>query len=159
MTALEREWDRRLRESGFADLEGRDRDGPLSDRGNLHPVEETQAAYARLGERAAEGAEWTSWAEGILHGIRFRSLAHREAWRLHAEGTGERDIATALTTTRGAVRKLLDETRRTVRKGGKKKRWLNQRRQRLEQLESAVRHAPELLVPLIATMIRASGRG
>ena len=159
MTALEREWERKLRESGFHDLEGRDRDGPLSDRGNLHPVEENQEAYVRLGERAAEGQAFTSWADSVLHGRRFRSREQREAWRLHAEGMGERDIATALTTTRGAIRKLLDEVRRAVRKEGKKKQWRNPRRQRQEELETAMRQAPELLVPLIATMIRRSGLG
>jgi hypothetical protein len=158
VTALEREWERKLRESGFQDREGRDRDGPLSDRGNLHPVEETQEAYDRLGERAAEGQAFTSWADSVLHGRRFRSREQREAWRMHAEGMGERDIATALTTTRGAVRKLLDETRRAVSKGGKRQ-WQNPRRQRLEELETAMRQAPELLVPLIATMIRRSGLG
>jgi predicted transcriptional regulator len=146
-----------LRDSGFVDLEGPSGEGPLSDRGNLHPVSETPDEHARLGQRMEDGRAFNEWAEAVLHETRFPSPRAREAWRLHAEGHSEADIATALTCTRWQVRGYLADTRGRVSKVSKVKRWRNEKRQRLQQMRRLAREAePDFLMTLAALMLRAS---
>lgn len=96
VSALEREWAAKLRASGFRDLEGRDRDGPLSDRGNLHVVIEAPREHARLVERIEHGSAYYTWASGVLHTHRFASRLERDVWACEVEGIG----------IKGASRKL-----------------------------------------------------
>lgn len=155
---MQRLRDKMLRDSGFQDLEP-DEDGILSDRGNLHAVDESPAEHARLERRMAEGAEYTSWAESVLHdGPKFASRAERETWRLHAEGLSELDIATALTITRYQVRGHLAGTRERVSKVNRVKRWQNAKkcdpRTRPAQLRRLVRDCdPQVLMTLAALMV------
>ena len=144
-----------LRDSGFHDLEPVT-DGKLSDRGNLHPVAETPEEDERLIHRMTAGAEYVAWAESVLHdGPRFRSREQREAWRLHADGLSEMDIATALTITRDRVRVHLAATRNRVLKVRKVKRWPNEKQQRTEQVTRLVRNCdPQVLTTLVALMLR-----
>ena len=84
---LRREWTAKLAAAGFEDLESsRDPDGPLSDRGNLHPVEHTQAEERRLVERMEDGSDYQSWARDILHRGRWRNATERRIWELHCDG-------------------------------------------------------------------------
>lgn len=140
---------------GFNDLEGPLGDGPLSDRGNLHPVTESRDERERLAQRVADGAEYVAWAESVLHGgPGFRSSAEREAWRLHAEGYGTREIAPALTMHRRSVRRHLDNVKRRVAEVAEVRRWRNQKEQRKAQIRQLVRRAdPHLLATLAAMMV------
>lgn len=119
MTALEREWAAKLHASGFRDLEGRDRDGPLSDRGNLHVVTEGDGQQERLAERIEHGSAYNTWAMGILHSHRFASRLEREAWAHHARGEGLKTAAAALGCTyhdaRDAVNAVKAAVQRDVR--------------------------------------------
>lgn len=150
---LQREWYAKLKESGFHDLEPAE-DGALSNRGNLHPVSECAAEDERLAHRMNDGAEYASWAESVLHdGPRFASLEEREAWRLHAEGLSEADIATALAITRHQVRGHLAGTRERVSKVSKVKRWQNEKLHRERHLRRLVRNCdPQVLTALVALM-------
>jgi hypothetical protein len=96
---LEAAWRAKLAASGFQDLEGTDRDGPLSDRGNLHAVDSTREAGEQLAHRIKHGADYTAWALGILHSHRFRSGLERAIWAGHADGEGLRETAQRLGIT------------------------------------------------------------
>jgi hypothetical protein len=148
-----------LRDSGFHDLEPVP-GGKLSDRGNLHPVALTRQEDERLAHRMSSGAEYVAWAESVLHdGPRFRSTEQREAWRLHANGLSEMDIATALTITRDRVRVHLAATKERVSKVSKVKRWQNQRKQRTAHLRRLARDCdPQALTTLVALMVRQLAR-
>ena len=147
-----------LRDSGFVDLEGPTGEGDLSDRGNLHPVAETRDEHARLAERMEDGAAYTEWAESILHNTRFRSREEREAWRLHAEGLPQRDIAPALTIARRSVRRHLARVEDRVSKVSKEKRWRDRKKQRLAEIRALVRRCdPQILAKLVAVMMRRQG--
>lgn len=92
---LTAEWDKRLARAGFQDLEGADRDGPLSDRGNLHAVEESADADARLEERVEFGSAYHSWAQDVLrqlNGHDARSRLRRRIWAMHADGASLKEI-------------------------------------------------------------------
>ena len=153
---MQRLRDKLLRESGFVDLEGPNGDGELSDRGNLHPVDESIEEHERLAQRMGDGATYVEWAESVLHdGPRFQSREAREVWRLHAEGLSEADIATALTLTRWKVRNHLANTRRRVSEVSEVRRWKHEKRQRRAQLQALVRRCdPETLTTLVALMMR-----
>ncbi len=151
---MQRLRDKLLRDSGFRDLEPSE-DGALSDRGNLHPVAETTAEYERLACRMFDGAEYTSWAQSVLYdGPPFASSEEHEAWRLHADGLSEADIATALTITRHQVRGHLAATRERVSKVSRVKRWQNEKRQRTSRVRRLVRDCdPQVLTTLVALMV------
>jgi hypothetical protein len=169
VTALEREWARRLKASGFEDLEGADRDGPLSDRGNLHAVDHTEGELARLGRRIEDGEAATAQAQAILHarvsdGARrlsfLRSALERKIWEAHAEGKSEATTAGELEITRHSVRQVLAEVRERVsqvREGTK--RWRNRKRQEKQQASSLVRRCdPRALAMLAAALLSTQTR-
>lgn len=118
MTALEREWSAKLRASGFRDLEGRDRDGPLSDRGNLHVVTEGDGQQERLAERIEHGSAYNTWAMHVLHTHRFASRLEREAWGHHARGEGLRDAARSLDCTYHDARDAVNAVKARVKRQG-----------------------------------------
>jgi len=156
--SLQREWYAKAAASGFVDLEGPSGDGPLSDRGNLHPIAETQQEHQRLASRIQDGDEYTSWAESVLHAGGFACKEERECWRLHTEGNRETAIATALTITRYQVRGHLEATRNRVGKVGRQKRWADQKRQRTLEIRRLVtRCDPQVLAKLVAVMMRQQG--
>lgn len=155
---LQREWYAKARASGFEDLEGPTGEGPLSDRGNLHPITEDRAAYQRLGFRIEDGTAYTEWAESVLHSVSFRSQQERDVWRLHASGLSEVDIGTALTIARRSVRRHLTNTRERVSEVSRKKRWRDQKKQRTAEIRALVtRSDPRVLAKLVAVMMRQQG--
>jgi hypothetical protein len=107
---LEAEWRAKLKASGFADLEGSDRDGPLSDRGkphvrgNLDSVTEADHGQEALHRRLADGAAYHGWAVSVLREHRFRSSLERRIWARHAEGYGLATTAQTLGITYHAAR-------------------------------------------------------
>lgn len=150
---MQRLRDKMLRDSGYHDLEPVE-GAPLSKFGLLHPVSACPAEDERLAHRMNDGAEYASWAESVLHdGPRFASTEEREAWRLHAEGLSEADIATALAITRHQVRGHLAGTRERVSKVSKVKRWQNEKLHRERHLRRLVRNCdPQVLTALVALM-------
>ena len=150
LARLQREWDARLKADGFEDLEGHWRDGPLSDRGNLHPVAETREEDERLANRIQDGQAFTSWAEDVLHAHRFSSPEEREAWRLHASGLSEVAIAAELGhSSRNPVRRHLAAVRARVTKVTKvTKQWRSKKQRR-----ALIRKCdPEMLAKLAALL-------
>lgn len=115
---LEAAWRAKLAASGFRDLESADRDGPLSDRGNLHAVTETDAAHESLSQRIENGRAYVAWADGVLHRHRFRSGLERAIWARHAAGEGIRAIAAALDITYHDARDTLQTIKTRVGKQG-----------------------------------------
>lgn len=105
---LEAIWRRKLAQSGFQDLEGTDRDGPLSNRGKLHDGTgksasdvkasgsvQADADWENFAHRVDTGAEHTDWAMDVLNTIyddKNPTLRAR-IWRGHAQGLGLRQIA------------------------------------------------------------------
>lgn len=93
MRRLETEWRGKLKSAGFADLEGPDRDGPLSDRGNLH--ESGDESAAPLDERIEHGSAYHTWAHDVLrklNGHDARSRLRKRIWAMHADGMKLKEI-------------------------------------------------------------------
>lgn len=148
-----------LKASGFSDLEGPDRDGPLSDRGNLHPVAETEDEHVRLRGRIADGASYTEWAQAVLHARRFRTALERKVWASHVAGDGlrttaadleisyhqARDIVTAIKASR--VTQVTD-----IRKVTKWPRWKRERTAMFRRLSEST------AMQLAAVLIRGLRR-
>ena len=132
--ALTREWNAKLKASGFLDLEGADRDGPLSDRGNLHPVEQTEDEIAALGHRIASGSEYTAWAEGVMHSRRLRSAFERRVWARHVAGESLREIADAEGCTYHDARDVVVAVKERGNKGKQGKETETWRKSRLRRL-------------------------
>lgn len=93
---LAAEWAAKLLETGFEDLEGHDRDAPLSNRGLLHAVADTDEDHDRVAVRMEHGSAYTDWAMDVLrrlNGRRRTARQRRKIWQLHADGWGFRVIA------------------------------------------------------------------
>lgn len=89
--ALQRDWARRLRASGFADLEYPDGTG---DYRCLQSAVKTRLLARRIDDRSAEYYRLASryyWAAGDSLSIR-----DREVWELHAEGRSIFEISSLL---------------------------------------------------------------
>jgi len=152
MTTLEREWRAKLAASGFQDLEGVDRDAPLSVRGNLHAVNDTEEDAKALASRIEVGQQVTERRQAILHSARFRSPEQRRCWELLTDGASEREIAAAVGVTRDRVRKHLAavEKMTQVREG----LWRNQSRQRNYERRRLIRRCdPRMLVQIAALLL------
>jgi hypothetical protein len=113
-------WRAKLAASGFEDLEGADRDGPLSDRGNLHAVDASKEAGEQLAHRIESGAAYTTWATEVLHSHRFRSSLEREIWSGHANGEGLRETAKRLVITFHRARETVVAIKQRVSNQSKK---------------------------------------
>jgi len=108
MTKLEREWAAKLRASGFQDLEGPDRDGPLSNAGKLHAVAETAEEHERLASRIADGTAYQDWARSVLHGRRWADKTDRQIWEMHCDGEGLREITKRLGVSWKRATRVID---------------------------------------------------
>lgn len=109
LAALHREWRRRLRASGFEDIE-------LPD-GSLRPPRKPPGRWrsfekAHDVERAAV-AEYFRRAEHFTTSHRFRGLnaKQRAAWRLHAKGLSNAEVASRLNVTVKKVRSAIRSAR------------------------------------------------
>lgn len=90
---LEADWRKRLAESGFQDLEGADRDAPLSDRGNLHESGDENATP--LIEKMEHGGAYIDWARSVLQRLNRHTTEARQArriWERHANGESLKEI-------------------------------------------------------------------
>lgn len=103
---LVQEWDRKLAESGFKEIE--DRDSP---REMLKSWHSTMFIHRYDQERFTARQKYFELATHFLHRHRFDSTLEQQIWFLHAEGRSLREIAaeTGKTSKDGAlkvVRKL-----------------------------------------------------
>jgi hypothetical protein len=152
----EREWSARakLKSGGFHDLEGRDRDGPLSDRGNLHPAVATAGSSERIVERIEHGSAYHTWAMDVVRTHRFQSQFERDCWASHADGDGIRETARKLRSTFHPVRNALLSVRAAIaltgRKGRQGKKPCRRELQRL-----IAKSNPALLLRLAAVLMQA----
>lgn len=101
------EWDQKLRESGFIDIE--DRDSP---REMLKSWHSTLFIHRFDQERFSARQQYFELVTQFLHSYEFDSELEREIWFLHSEGKSLREIAkiTGQVSKDGAlkiIRKLL----------------------------------------------------
>ena len=157
MTALEREWAAKLKASGFQDLEGADRDGALSRRGLLHPVDDTAEEDAALADRMRAGEAQTEWRLSVLHTHKFRNATERRVWQLYAEGIPLRAIATQLGCSYKRVRETWHEIDSRVRQNREGNRqWKNRSRQRRNEVEQMVRRCDRSILTKLAEILLLS---
>lgn len=89
---VQRQWYAKLAETGFVDVEYGREDVPLKvacreNRGlSVLEYESRHEYYSRAGR--------------YLHARKWRSWTDREAWRLHSEGFGDREVARSLARSR-----------------------------------------------------------
>jgi len=108
LTKLEREWAAKLKASGFQDLEGSDRDGPLSNAGKLHAVAETADEHERLAARIEDGTAYQEWARSMLHATRWRCATDRRIWEMHCDGEGLRETTKRLGVSWKRATRVID---------------------------------------------------
>lgn len=166
---LEAEWRARLKASGFQDLESTDRDAPLSDRGNLHAVTETDSSHEGLAQRMESGGEYRAWAMSVLHdSTRLRNprrlaarALERRIWERHANGDGFRVIAAAegisFHDARNAVNRIKNDVGAKSKQGNKEEKWRsNELARRYRRLSYPATIA--LAALLLKTQMRSSTR-
>lgn len=86
--SLQDEWDQKLRDSGFEDIE--DRHSP---REMLKTWHSTQFARRFNKERFDARRDYFDRATHFLHSHPFRSVLEKTIWELHSEGKSLREIA------------------------------------------------------------------
>lgn len=161
---LDAKWRARLAKEGFQDLEGTDRDAPLSNRGKLHDgtgkvssaakVDDGPAHadgdYATFVHRVAHGAAYTEWAQDVLqrlNGCSPEARQRRRIWEAHANGESLKSIARTqdinFHVARGVVRSIEEKYKRCQKAKTSK-----------AEVERAVRLVPTAtLVKLAASML------
>lgn len=106
MTKLEREWQRKLAESGFRDIESPG--GMLSQRGcpELTAMSKLDTdGFVAWGEHTADvSSHLNALAARRIH---WRTKAEREAWRLHTERHPAKTIATMTGLAVGHVERVI----------------------------------------------------
>ncbi len=138
----------------FPDLEGRDPDGPLSDRGNLHVVTEGEGQNERLAERIQHGSAYHTWAHDVLRTHTFASQLERDAWASHADGDGIRETARKLGVTFHRARGALQDVRAAL--AAKQVRQVREHSCGKAKIRQLVRQSdPRVLARLAALLIQA----
>ena len=115
---LIKEWDEKLKSSGFKDIEDR-KTGLLKHNGgdvtvanigyslaayrsDKEPSFAVQRGYSSLAWKESQ-AEYYRIASQILHEAEFKTPRHRIIWQLHSEGVTQQEIAAILNITRRKV--------------------------------------------------------
>lgn len=125
LTQLIKEWDKRLKQSGFDDIESR-KTGALrgsggdvylgsktievtaSDRNQIEIKNEgVQRRYSSLAWKESQ-AEYYRLASQCLHERDFKSVIERIIWQLHAEGFAYDEISKELNVTLDKVRRNIE---------------------------------------------------
>jgi len=101
---LQAAWDRKLRASGFVDIERPN--GRLRDDASL------EYARSKSREQIEASIKYYAWARSCVWLVAWPSLAHERVWRAHADGWGRGRIALELGFGEGRIRRLLRESRR-----------------------------------------------
>lgn len=107
---LIKDWDQKLKDSGFKDIEDR-KTGLLKHHGGDISLSVMQnrvtgytvgRGYSTIAWKDSQ-AEYYRIAGQLLHEAEFKSPRHRLIWQLHSEGVTECEIATILNITRRKV--------------------------------------------------------
>lgn len=119
---LIREWDRKLKDSGFIDIEDRETgliknwsgqvsygstyrdDDTFIDKVNKH---NRHYGYGSLAYQESK-AEYFRLAAQCLHDKEFKSVVHKEIWELHCEGLSFDKIGRKLNLTTPQVRYAIE---------------------------------------------------
>lgn len=111
--SLVTEWDQRLKESGFQDIE--DRDSP---REMLKSWHSTLFIHRYDKERFSARQQYFELATQFLNAHEFNSDLEREVWFLHSEGKSLREIAneTGKVSKDGAL-KIIKSLRKAMKDG------------------------------------------
>jgi len=134
MTKLEREWAAKLRETGFHDLEGADRDGPLSNAGKPHAKYETADGHRRLANHLTDGAAYQQAARDLLWARRWPTAADRRIWEMHVDGSGLREITAALDVSWHRASNVLHECQARMTQGNQMTKGDRCDRRKIRQL-------------------------
>lgn len=90
-------WYRKLKESGFEDLE------IVAPNGNLYDLLKGGSSFNKHRIKAANDYEYYRAAGMFLWDHAWTSNRHREIWMMHCEGVCQREIAIALKSTRKSI--------------------------------------------------------
>jgi len=108
---LIKEWDEKLKQNGFSDIEDRETgllkkwSGEVIWDANDYegPAIKTDGRYSTLVWKESQ-AEYYRLAGMLLHDATFKSERHRAIWELHAEGLSDQQVADKLQLTYRKVR-------------------------------------------------------
>ncbi len=156
MTKLEREWAARLKASGFHDLEGADRDGPLSNAGKPHAKYETAEGHERLANYMADGAEYQQAARDLLWARRWPTATDRRIWEMHVDGSGLREITAALKVSWHRASKVLHECQERMTQSNQSKEGRCDRRSLRKLIRRAEPRTLEKLALALAQTLTLS---
>jgi hypothetical protein len=130
MTKLQREWAARLKADGFHDLEGPDRDGPLSNAGKPHPKEDTADGHEHLARLHEDGAAYQRAARSLLWGRRWADVTERRIWQMHVDGAGLREITATLEVSWARASKVLRDCQARLTKPQEVPQWHDREKMR-----------------------------
>jgi len=108
---LIKEWDRKLKDSGFVDIENRKTGMLITWAGSIscddkHAMQKANYGYTSLVWKESQ-AEYYRIASQCLHDRDFRNELEREIWELHVDGHSYKEISKKINVT-------LDKARRTI---------------------------------------------
>jgi len=112
---LVKDWDRRLKENGFRDIEDR-KTGLLKKSGGdvywepgqfEHPSEPQDKGYTSITWKESQ-AEYYRLAGQALHEKDFKNVRMRLIWQLHAEGYSYREICETLNLSHDKIRRAVE---------------------------------------------------
>lgn len=117
LSRLIKEWDQKLRDSGFNDIEDRSKDTlkswagtcylQLNKNGEFKVQPKTKHGYTSLVHKESQ-AEYYRLAAQCLHEAEFKNTKQRLIWQLHAEGYSYNEIAKELGLNFRKVRYVVD---------------------------------------------------
>ena len=118
LARLIKEWDEKLKQSGFKDIEDRRKDTLKSWAGTSYLVfnkdqekkivPKKDYGYSTLAWKQSQ-AEYFRLAGHILHEASFKSEQHRLIWEAHSEGLSQQEIAKKLKLTIFVVRYAIEQ--------------------------------------------------
>jgi hypothetical protein len=124
---LIKKWDRKLKDSGFDDIENRKTEmlrhngGDIVVSNALELFEEQlvqrkdgeQRGYSSIAWKNSQ-AEYFRLAAQVLHTFDFKEVFHRIVWQLHSEGFSLDEITQILRSQRHQIRKIVEKTAKEV---------------------------------------------
>lgn len=124
---LIKKWDKKLKASGFDDIENRKSEmlrhnGGDIVVGNALEVFEEQLVSRKDGEQRGYSSiawknsqmEYFRLAGQVLHTFDFKEVFHRIVWQLHSEGFSLDEITKILRAQRHSIRKIIEKTAKEV---------------------------------------------
>jgi hypothetical protein len=100
------EWQRKLKDSGFKDLENKDRDRPL-----INPIYKLK----KIKDYEAVREHFLNATHYLIEG-KFENQLERNIWRLYSEGLSIRQIVPQVKKAKTTVYYYIDKVRRRMKK-------------------------------------------